>query len=166
MKKPFKPYIFNVRDSYYSETEGAVRYFVDKLGLEKIAVMYQQDSFGLAVLSGARLALERRGKDTVAIDTYLRGTTDVEEAMETIKLSGAEVVIMGGLYTPLAKFMRISNEAGFRPYFNAVSFVGAEAFYKEIVEVEKVDPSEYSKIMVTQVVPSPFLEGLPGVKDL
>lgn len=165
LRTPFRPYIFNVRDSYYAEAEGAIAYFVDKLGLKKIAVMYQEDEFGLTVLSGVQLALERRNMEPVATTTYIRGTMDVKEAVQVIKLSGAEAVIMVGTYGPLAKFIKISNDTAFTPYFHTVSFVGSEAFGKELVQIQKIDPAQYNKIIVTQVVPSPFSEELPGVKE-
>ncbi|NQU82222.1 MAG: ABC transporter substrate-binding protein [Bacteroidetes bacterium] len=165
LRTPFRPYIFNVRDSYYNEAEGVTAYFVDKLGLKKIAVMYQEDAFGTAVLSGVQLAMERRNMELVATDTFVRGTMDVEKAMETIKKSGAEAVIMVGTYDPLAKFIKISNDAGFTPYFHTVSFVGSEAFGKQLVEVQKVDSVQYDKIIVTQVVPSPFSDEFSTVKE-
>lgn len=164
LRTPYRPYMFHVRDSYYSEAEGAVAYFVDKLGLNKIAVMYQEDDFGLAVLTGVQLALERRNKDTITTATYIRGTMDVEEAVHAIKASEAEAVIMVGTYSPLAKFIKKSHDAGYTPYFHTVSFVGSEAFGKEIVE-QNVDPSQYDKIIVTQVVPSPFSNDLGGVEE-
>lgn len=165
LRVPYRPYIFNVRDSYYVEAEGAVAYFVDKLGLKKIAVMYQKDSFGLAVLSGVQLALKRRNMEPVATAVYTRGSMDVALAMEDIRSSGAEAVIMVGTYAPLAKFIKLSNDAGFKPYFHTVSFVGSEAFVKELVEVQKINPGQYDKIIITQVVPSPYSEDLPGVKE-
>ncbi len=165
LRTPHKPYIFNIRDSYYSEAEGAISYFVDKLGLKKIAVMYQEDDFGLAVLSGVQLALERRNMSPVTVDTYIRGTLDVENAMRVIKSSGAEVVVMVGTYQPLAKFIRIAQDAEFTPYFHTVSFVGLEAFAKELIEKQKIDRSLLNKIIVTEVVPSPFSEVLLGAKE-
>lgn len=165
LRTPFRPYMFHVRDSYYSEAEGAVAHFVDRMGLKKIAVMYQEDAFGLAVLTGAQLALQRRNMKPVATDTYVRGTLNVEKAMKTIKTSGAEAVIMVGTYSPLAKFIKTCNTAGYSPYFHTVSFVGSEAFGKELVEIQKVSPSQYEKILVTQVVPSPFSEEHPAVEE-
>lgn len=165
LRVPYRPYIFNVRDSYYIEAEGAVTYFVDKLGLKKIAVMYQKDSFGLAVLSGVQLALKRRNMEPVETAVYARGSMDVAPAMEAIRASGAEAVIMVGTYAPLAKFIKLSNDAGFKPYFHTVSFVGSEAFVKEIIETQRISPEQYDKIIVTQVVPSPYSEDLPGVKE-
>ncbi len=167
LRTPYRPYMFHVRDSYYSEAEGAVAYFVDKLGLSKIAVMYQEDAFGLAVLTGVQLALQRRNRETVATATYIRGTMDVEEAVRVIKASGAEAVIMVGTYSPLAKFIKESHshESGFDPYYHSVSFVGSAAFGKELVNVQKITSEHYDKIIVTQVVPSPFLTELTGVKE-
>jgi len=165
LRTPYRPYMFHVRDSYYAEAEGAVAYFADKLGLKKIAVMYQEDAFGLAVLTGVQLALERRNMETVATATYIRGTMDVGEAVQSIVISGAEAVVMVGTYSPLAKFIKESHLRDFTPYFHTVSFVGSEAFGKEIVETQMVDSAQYEKIIVTQVVPSPFPNGMPGTEE-
>ena len=143
LRTPFRPYMFHVRDSYYGEAEGAMAYFIDKLGLKKIAVMYQEDAFGLAVLEGVQYALKRRNMETVATATFPRETTNVENSLKIIKASGADVVVIVGTYTPLARFVNLSHKAGFTPYFYTVSFVGSEAYGKELVEVHKVAPSQY-----------------------
>lgn len=165
LRTPFRPYMFHVRDSYYAEAEAAVAYLVGTLGNRKPAVLYQDDAFGLAVLSGVQLALQRRSMETVATATYVRGTTDVEAALQTLKASGADAVFMVGTYDPLAKFIALSHQAGWKPHFHTVSFVGSEAFGKALVETHKIAPAEYERIIVTQVVPSPFSENLPTVKE-
>jgi len=163
LRTPFRQYMFHVRASYYAEAEGAVSYFVDTLRHEKIAVMYQDDAFGRAVLTGVQLALHRRDMEIVAADTFIRGTLDVQRAVETIRKSGAESVIMVGTYSPLARFIKRCQEEEFEPYFHTVSFVGSKAFGGEILE-QDIDPSLYKRIIVTQVVPSPFSEELEAVK--
>ncbi|MFH1191464.1 MAG: ABC transporter substrate-binding protein [Candidatus Omnitrophota bacterium] len=165
LRTPFRPQIFNIRDSYYSEVEEATSYFVDTLGLKKIAVMYQEDDFGLAVLSGVQLALERRNMELVAIETYIRGTIDVGKAVRAIKLSAADVVMMVGTYRPLAEFIGISQDEGFVPYFYSVSFVGLEELVKVLIDRQKISSIILDKIVITQVVPSPFSEKLPGVRE-
>jgi ABC-type branched-subunit amino acid transport system substrate-binding protein len=160
LRTPFRPYMFHVRASYYEEVEGALTYFVDKLGLSKIAVVYQDDAFGNAVLSGVQLAIWRRQQDfnrdleIVATDTYTRGTMNVEPALESLKNSGAEAVIMAGTYDPLARFIKLSVDNSFTPYFHTVSFIGSGAFAEAIKKTE-VSTQHYEKIIVTQVVPSP-----------
>ena len=41
LRTPFRPYMFHVRASYYEEVEGALAYFVDQLGMNKIGFIYQ-----------------------------------------------------------------------------------------------------------------------------
>jgi ABC-type branched-subunit amino acid transport system substrate-binding protein len=101
--------------------------------------------------------------EIVASDTFIRGTMDVQRAVETIKESGADSVIMVGTYSPLARFIKLCQEANFNPYFHTVSFVGSKAFGGEVLE-QDIDPSLYERIIVTQVVPSPLSEELAAVR--
>lgn len=156
LRNPTKPYIFNVRDSYYNEVESAISYFVDELGFNRVAVFYQDDVFGLTVLNGAKLALKRRGLEVIGSASYERGSLKFEDAVKNISESGADVVIMVGTYVSLAKFVKDSNNENFSPYFYSVSFVGSEAFADQLIFVQKINPEKYKKIIVTQVVPSPY----------
>jgi len=153
LRTPFRPYIFNVRASYYQETEAAVDYFVKKFGFKRIVVFYQDDAFGLAGLRGVEIALNKYELKPVATGTYFRGTEDVENAILTIKNSNPEAIVMIGTYTPLAKFVKLYKEQGFDPYFHSVSFVGADAF---AVELSGKGINTSDKIIVTQVVPDPY----------
>jgi ABC-type branched-subunit amino acid transport system substrate-binding protein len=164
LRTPFRPNMFHVRASYYHEAEGAIAYFVDHLGLEKIAVMYQDDAFGLAVLAGVQLSMHRRGLEIIATDKFARGSLELDRPVDTISNSGADAVILVGTYTPLAKFIKGVHEAGHQPYFHTVSFVGSEAFGSAILE-EGVDRSQFDRIIVTQVVPSPYSEDLDAVRE-
>ncbi len=163
LRTPFKSNIFHIRASYFAEAEGAVSYFVDTLGFEKVAVMYQDDAFGLAVLQGVQLAMGRRALEICATATHARGGQDVEAAVETIRETGAEAVVMVGTYGALARFIKLCEDDAFRPYYHTVSFVGSEAFGLELREVQKVSPESFGRIVVTQVVPSPQSTELPAV---
>ncbi len=153
LRTPFRPHIFNVRASYYEETEAAVDHFVKKYGFRKIAVFYQDDAFGMAGLKGVEIALNKYGLKPVATGTYIRGTEDVEEALPAIRGSTPEAVVMIGTYTPLAKFIKLYKTEGYDPYFHSVSFVGADAFASEL-SIKGINTSD--RIIVTQVVPDPY----------
>ena len=71
---------------------------------------------------------------------------------------------MVGTYSPLAKFIKGVHDAGHRPYFHTVSFVGSGAFGRAILK-ESVDRSQFDRIIVTQVVPSPYAEDLATVRE-
>ncbi len=60
LRKPFNKLIFNVRASYHEEMEVLVKHLV-RFGKDAIAIVYQNDSFGLDALEGARAALQRLG---------------------------------------------------------------------------------------------------------
>jgi ABC-type branched-subunit amino acid transport system substrate-binding protein len=164
LRTPFRPNMFHVRASYYHEAEGAIAYFVDHLGLEKIAVIYQDDAFGLAVLAGVQLSMHKRNLEIIAIDSFARGSVELDRPVDTISKSAAEAVILVGTYTPLAKFIKGVHEAGHQPYFHTVSFVGSGAFARAILE-EGVDRSQFDRIIVTQVVPSPYSSDLAAVRE-
>lgn len=146
LREPFRKYIFNIRASYYQETELAIRYFVDNLGLKKIAVFYQVDAYGLDGLEGTKIALKKRGLEVVATGSYERGTTKVEDAAKSILSSGAEAVVMVGTYSPTAKFVKLVKQANPKMSFHSVSFVGPEEFVREL-------EGKTENVFVTQVVP-------------
>jgi branched-chain amino acid transport system substrate-binding protein len=164
LRTPFRQYMFHVRSSYYSEAEAAVAYFVDQLEFSRIAVMYQDDAFGLAVLEGVELAMRRRNLEIVETGAYTRGQLDVDDAAGAIRRRGAQAVVMVGTYSPLARFIALSHGAGFQPYFHTVSFVGSEAFAGELLR-QGIEPARFEQIIVTQVVPSPHSEQFPAVRE-
>jgi ABC-type branched-subunit amino acid transport system substrate-binding protein len=164
LRTPFRPNTFHVRASYYHEAEGAIAYFVDQLGIEKIAVMYQDDAFGLAVLAGVQLSMRKRGLEIIATDSFARGSMELDRPVDTVSSSGAEAVVLVGTYSPLAKLIKGVHDAGHRPYFHTVSFVGSQAFGRAILE-QGVDRSQFDRIIVTQVVPSPYAEDLETVRE-
>jgi branched-chain amino acid transport system substrate-binding protein len=148
LREPFQHYVINVRGSYYQETEMMVRHLVEDLGIKRLAVFYQYDSYGLDGLTGTEIALARYGLKPVATGSYVRGTMDVEAGLEPIIRSQAGAVIMIGTYDPCAKFIKLAHARGFHPVFLNVSFVGPEQLAERLGEVG-------NGVLVTQVVPPP-----------
>ena len=67
--------IINLRASYYQETEEMVSRLTEDLGITRIGVLFQDDSYGRAGYRGVRLALDRRDMKPVSIGLYPRNTT-------------------------------------------------------------------------------------------
>jgi ABC-type branched-subunit amino acid transport system substrate-binding protein len=148
LRVPFKKYIFNIRASYYQETETAIKYFVDDLKLKKIAVFYQADAYGMDGLAGTEIALKKRGINPAVSSSYQRGTLEVEKAVEIITKSDAEAVVMVGTYSPCAKFIKLAKQKKPNMFFLNLSFVGPEELIKEL-------GNDSEGVLVTQVVPPP-----------
>ena len=140
--------VINLRASYNQETEEMVERLTEDLGIERIAVMYQDDSFGRAGFNGANAALHRRYLAPVAVGLYQRNTTAVKTGLLDVRKGRPEAVIVVGAYQPVAAVITWAREIGMNPVFMTVSFVGSNALAKELGE-------NGQGVIVTQVVPFP-----------
>ncbi|MEO0960244.1 MAG: ABC transporter substrate-binding protein [Pseudomonadota bacterium] len=157
LRDPGNGNVWNVRGSYDAETEQWVAYLADQQGLDRIAILYQDDSFGRAGLSGVNKALGKRGMKLIAEGTYVRNTTDVKTAFLKIREAEPEAVVMVGAYKPVGEFIKLSRSFEFTPEFVTISFVGSEALANELWP-------EGAGVVISQVVPFPWDEGIPLVK--
>ena len=148
--------VINVRASYYQETEEMVERLTTDLGVTRIAVMYQDDSYGRAGYTGARQALERRGMEPVAIGVYPRNTISVKTALIDLQQGNPEAVIMIGAYKPVSTLVLWARHIGLDPIFMTVSFVGSNALSRELGATGE-------GVYVTQVVPFPTDDSIPIV---
>ena len=156
LRNPYKRTVINVRASYFQETEAMVEHLVTDLGVSRIAILYQDDSYGRAGLGGVKRALERRNMELVAEGTYKRNTTAVKRAVLAIRKGNPEAVIMIGAYKPCAEFIKLARKVGVGAKFLNVSFVGSKALAKELGDAGQ-------GVIVTQVVPFPEDESVPLV---
>ena len=141
--------IINMRASYYQETEEMVARLIGDLGIERIAVIYQDDSFGRAGYRGVLLALSRRNMEPVSTGFYPRNTTAVKTALLDVhEGEDPEAVIIIGAYNPVASLVTWTRHIGLDPVFMTVSFVGSNALAEELGE-------DGAGVFVTQVVPFP-----------
>ena len=129
----------------------------EELGVTRIAVLYQNDSFGQAGLDGAVEALARRDLSPVASWYYGRNTDAVKVAVLEIADARPEAVIMVGAYRPVARAIVLLRQH-IDPVFMVISFVGSNAL------AEELGPAG-AGVYITQVVPQPDDETIPVVAD-
>ena len=158
LRNPLNPWIFHVRAGYADEAEHMVRQ-AHTLGMTRIAVMYQDDAFGKAGLLGVENALTKRGLKLAAAAGYERNTDQVEDAVQKIKASDAQAVIMISINKPTAAFVKRYRELG-----------GGAQLYN----ISVVDPGELVKLAglknahglgISQVVPYPYMPTLPVIRE-
>jgi branched-chain amino acid transport system substrate-binding protein len=156
LRDPALGNIVNLRASYDQETEAWIEHLTTDLGLSRIAILYQDDSFGRAGLSGVLKALDKRGLALAAEGTYRRNTTAVKTALLTIRKADPEAVVMVGAYQPCAEFIKLAHSLGLNPVFVNISFVGSKALAREL-------GADGQGVVVTQVVPFPEDTSIPLV---
>ncbi len=140
--------VINLRASYYQETEEMIERLTVDLGISRIAILYQDDSFGRAGLQGVLLALERRRISAVGTGIFPRNTVAVKTALIDLAAARPEAVIIVGPYKPTATFIKWARRVGMNSIFMTLSFVGSNALANELGE-------QGSGVLVTQVVPFP-----------
>ncbi|EXI79344.1 MAG: leucine ABC transporter subunit substrate-binding protein LivK [Candidatus Accumulibacter appositus] len=150
---PNNRYMFNVRASYANETEALVKHLVS-LGIENIAVLYQNDGFGKSGLEGVVGALDKHQLTPTAVATVERNSVDVAQAVQQIVRVNPQAVIMVTLYKPTAAFVRAMRKADQLPQFMTLSPVGAELLVQELGEAAR-------GIGISQVMPSPWSDTTP-----
>ena len=143
---PLKHYVLNVRASYYDETREQVENLWNVLGIHRIGVIYQDDAFGQAVLSGLQLALKKHNAAPMGMGTFPRNTLDVEKGISAVRSMNPGAVLIVGPYAPVAEIVKKAHSTGWNPIFLTVSFVGTEKF---ITEAGK----DAEGTVITQVVP-------------
>jgi branched-chain amino acid transport system substrate-binding protein len=149
LRSPELHNVINIRASYGAEAEAWVKYLTEERKVSRIAIFYQDDSFGRDGLAGVKKALDKRGLELLAEGTFERNTKAVGSALRALRRAEPEAVVMVGTYAPCAEFIKLAHRRDFNPIFVNVSFVGANALAKEL-------GPEGNGVIVSQVVPFPW----------
>jgi len=158
LRNPYNRYVVNIRSSYFQETEAWIDHLVKDLAISKIAILYQDDAFGLAGLEGVQRAMAKRNMSLVAEGTFKRNTTAVKSALLDIMKARPEAVVTVAPYKPVAEFIKLAHQVKLQAVFVAISFVGPDSLAQELGD-------QGTGVIVTQVVPFPWDATLPVVKS-
>lgn len=157
LRAPVTKQVFNVRASYDDEAETLVAHFLEK-GAKSVAVFYQEDGFGQAVLSGTEKALKKRNLQVAAKGTFQRNTLAIKSGLAAMLDAKPDAVVMVGPYAPLAAFIKEARAAGLKSQLATVSFVGTDNL---VAEVGK----DGDGVLISQVVPFPEDDSSPLAKE-
>ena len=157
LRNPLNKFVFNVRASYFDETEVMVERLTKDAGAKKIALFIQDDAFGEAGKAGVNRALHKRDMKVAEEARYKRNTLDVDEGLAKIKAATPDAVIFVGTYASLAAIVKKAKAQGIKAKFMTVSFIGTAGFIREA-------GADGDGVYITQVMPSPD-GGAPVVKQ-
>lgn len=154
LRNPYNRYVVNVRSSYFQETEAWIEHLTKDLGITKIAILYQDDAFGLAGLDGVKAAMMKRNMSLVATGTFKRNTIAVKAALLDIMKGEPQAVVTVGPYQPIAEFIKLARAQKLNAQFVAISFVGSDSLATEL-------GNQGGGVVISQVVPFPWDRSLP-----
>ena len=149
--------VFHVRASYDDETALIVNQMTH-LGLNKIAVFRQNDTYGQAGLDGVTKALAAKKLAPAVVATVERNSVDVAKAVKEICAAKPDAVVQISAYKSCAAFVRAARAAGYGGQFFNVSFVGTKALSDELGK-------DGLGVVISQVMPYPFSPAVGIVRD-
>ena len=157
LREPLNRNIFHVRASYFDETERIVQH-LSTLGIKKIAVFYQNDSYGKAGLEGVTRALTKRSLKPAAAVTVERNSVDVTAAWAELAKAAPEAVVQISAYKSCAALIKLARSKGYGGQFFNVSFVGSTALSAELGDAG-------AGVTISQVVPFPYTPSSEIVRE-
>ena len=152
-REPFRRYVFNIRASYFEETEKIVEQLTRR-GLTKIALFYQNDAYGRAGLAGLEKALRDRKSNILIFGSTDRNSTNVASSAQTIAKSGAQAVIISAGAKTASAFIKEMKKLGSGAQFCLLSSVGAKTLAAQLGD-------DGRGVEVSQVVPLPYSDSEP-----
>jgi len=149
--------VFNIRASYPEEAERLIEHLAT-IGIRKIAVAYQNNSFGKEVAQACDAAMRRRQVQPVAAVTVENSGADAEGAAAKVVAAGPEAVVLGLAGKPAAGFVRAARAQRKGLSLYALSVMGSAATLNALGD-------DAVGIAVSQVVPLPSNGATPVVRD-
>ncbi len=133
LRQSNKNNIINFRSSYGEEIENIIHYLHTIKHINKFAIFYQNDDYGIA---GYNATIKALGKEHLSLSgegTYKRNTLSIKHALHEIKKSNPEVIIVIGAYKPSARFINSWRQSFSKnTLFAPISFVNANALIPEL----------------------------------
>lgn len=148
----------NFRSSYEEELEHIVEYLYDEKNIKKIAVFYQNDTFGEEGYISLIKALQKRDLKLHGEGMYKRNTLSIRHAFLEIKSHEPEAIIMIGAYEANTHFIKKAKEdTSFdNTIFCNISFGDANEMVNELGNTT-------SNIVFSQVVPPYYDSSIEAV---
>ena len=157
LREPFNRNLFHVRASYFDETERIVQHLTT-LGIQRIGVFYQNDSYGKAGLEGVTRALARRNLKPAATTTVERNSVEIGPALAEFMKAPPEAIVQISAYKSCAALIKQARAKGYGGQFFNVSFVGSKALADELGDTG-------SGVTISQVVPFPYIPSSAIVRE-
>lgn len=149
--------VYNVRASYADEAEKLVEHLYT-LGIRRIAVAYQNNTFGKEVLTAAVESLKKRQLAPVLSASVENDASDAAAAADKLAAAAPEALLLGLAGRPTIETIKAVNRKRRGLPMYALSVLATPANLKAL-------GADGTGVTITQVVPFPTSTSLPLVRD-
>ncbi|HEX8982966.1 MAG TPA: ABC transporter substrate-binding protein [Ktedonobacterales bacterium] len=109
------PWLWMTQPNYGDEGHVLGYYAATTLKAKSVALLYEDDVLGLQQKTTLGEALTKNGASLVASVGYKATQTDFSSAVQTLKASNPDLVVLNGLPGPTAKFVLAAASQGYKP---------------------------------------------------
>lgn len=148
LRHPFNRLLFHVRASYNDEAAKIIEHLGIR-GIDRVAVVYQNNAFGKAGLEGVEKALAGRKLKVHAAAPIETDASDAAAAAATLARSKPQAIVMITAGKPSAEFIKTYNKLATGMQFFTISVMGSQASVKSLGK-------DGIGVVVSQVGPFPF----------
>lgn len=146
------PYMFQARTNDNVAVEAIVKYAVETMGYQKIAIIHDSDSYGQGALNAALNTLSSYDLEPTVITTYNTGDKDFTAHIAKIGDSDAEVILAFSLQTEAGLIMKQLAVVG-----NQLPIIGSTS-YASAIAIDLAGESANGVYSVVDYVPTTPLE--------
>ena len=157
LHQPVHPWVFNVRATYQREAERAVQHLF-LIGMQRIAVIQVDDSFGADAATGALRGFASQKKSPAVHVKYDRTKPDLAPLIPKVVQSDAQAVLFIGSGTTVADGVAQLRAAGSRAQLVTLSNNASSGFVKSLRDHAR-------GTIISQVFPYERSLGAPIVKE-
>ena len=157
LHEPVHPWLFNVRAPYRREAERAIAH-LSLIGVDRIAIVQVDDTFGADAVAGALKGLAAVNKQALALEKYDRSKPDFGPIMPKIIATDPQAVMFIGSGTAIVDGMKALRAAGSRAQMVTLSNNASSGFIKDLGDLAR-------GVVVSQVYPYERSIATPVVKE-
>ena len=149
--------VFNIRASYADEAEKLVQH-LSTIGIQRIGIVYQNNTFGKEVYSAAKQSMDRLKLPEALTVTVENNASDAGAAAAKLATGNLEAIVIGLAGKPTLEFVKAFRALQRGVTLYALSVMGTPATVKAL-------GADATGMAISQVVPFPWGSSVPVVKE-
>jgi branched-chain amino acid transport system substrate-binding protein len=156
--EPLHKLKFSVSNPYPNTIRVGLLELIKLKGHKRVAILYQDDEYGMDVVRGTEAALKQAGLTLVERTSYKRGATDFSSQMQKLKAANPDLIVLGTVVRETIGAMAAARQLGY-----AGDFLGSEAAYQP--SVAKAGGKAVEGLYAVSTISTPYRDD-PGNSKL
>lgn len=136
LRAPYKRYVFPVRAGYHAETEKIIQHLTT-IGITRIALVYDDDSFGKDILVGVERSLAKRSMKLANAGSFDREGKQIGAVAKKIAAGAPQAVIVGTAGKTALQFVKEMQALGTQTTYYMNSGVNIASLTGELKEAAR-----------------------------